>query len=622
MFIPIRWKILGAFLPLLVGLLAASLFLVHRHDSRQLEESLQRELEITRDTFFSLLESREKQIASALALVGGDFAFKKAVFTHDPETIASAAMNFQQRLKADVFFVTDETGLLLAATDPAAKPGADLSPLPVVARALEGESQATVLMLEGRTFQLAAAPLLAPDPIGVLVAGFRIDDAVARDLKRLTRSDVSFASSAALVASTLGEADRAELQAESPRLAPGKTRLLGPRGRRQIVLPAEPSPHVRVYIQRPWDDALEPLRRLQQVLLLIGLSGTALALAAGVLLSSQMTASTRRLAKATGRLAEGDFSVRVELSSKDEMGQLGKTFNQMVEGLQEKEKIRSVLNKTVSKEIAEELLRRGQINLGGEEREVTVLFSDVRGFTSISEKLTPQELVGRLNGYFSQMADAIERHGGVIDKFIGDAIMALFGAPLQSPGDAPNALRAALAMAEALERLNAGDRLKDLTPWRNGIGLNTGPAVAGTMGSESRWSYTVIGDAVNLASRLEGLTKHFGAQILVSGRTREAGGAGFLYRSVDLVAVKGKETAVPVFELLAENTSGPAWLTWHEEAVSLYREGAWDPSRNLFRQVLKEKPEDVLSGDYLSRMEGRGAQPPAGWSPARTMSEK
>ncbi len=178
----------------------------------------------------------------------------------------------------------------------------------------------------------------------------------------------------------------------------------------------------------------------------------------------------------------------------------------MSAGLAERDRVRDLLGKVVSPEVAAELLRK-DVTLGGEEREVTVLFSDLRNFTSMSERLTPQEMLGILNRYFTRMDGIIEKHGGVVDKHMGDGLMALFGAPLANPDDADRAMKAALEMSEALDDLNWKWQKRGLPAIGVGIGINTDVVVAGNMGSETRLNYTVIGDGVNLASRLEGLTK-------------------------------------------------------------------------------------------------------------------
>ncbi|MBI4348680.1 MAG: adenylate/guanylate cyclase domain-containing protein, partial [Elusimicrobia bacterium] len=471
-------------------------------------------------------------------------------------------------------------------------------------------------------YQLAGVAVNAPDLIGGLIAAFKLDDRFAASISSQTKASVSFATEAGLFASTLDAGRRGLLERRRAAVPLGRPALIGEPGAQELAMAIPVARGVHAYLQLSWDEAIEPLRRLQRALGLLAAVALALTAVVGFFIADSVTASMRELAEATGKISGGDFSARVAVRTRDEVGRLGAAFNAMVAGLQEREKIRSVLRKTVSKEIADELLKRGQINLGGEERLVTVLFSDIRSFTTISEDLDPPTLVSELNEYFGKMARAIEERRGVIDKFIGDAIMALFGAPVGSPDDAANALRAALAMRGALEELNAQRAARGLARWETGIGLNTGTAVAGTLGSESRLSYTVIGDAVNLASRLEGLTKHYGCPILLSAGAREKAGPGFAYRSIDLVRVKGRHHTVEIFELLGEAGAPPAWLGGWEKAVAAYRSGALAEARRLFEATAAARPGDGAAAEYLRRLATLPEQAAAGWDPAHTALEK
>lgn len=622
-FIPLRLRILGAFSLLLASVLGASLWLVGRAQTGQVEGGLRAQLETTAGVFASSLKRQERQLAVSLELLGGDFAFKQAFSTGEKATINSAAENFQRRIAADVMWVTDEEGVLLVDTAGLLKVGSDASALAPVAAALSNSPGTAVLVLGDAIVQVAAVPIKAPDVVGVLAAGFRIGDAAAGAIQETTKSEVSFAAGESLRASSLKGESRTLLAAHMREIGTASFGLMGPIGNRWLVLRKQITPEVSAFIQREWDAALEPVRELRRLLLIVGAAALALTVLVGFVVAQGVTAPMEALVAATKRLAGGDYDARVSAGRRDEVGQLGEAFNSMVEGLREKERIRSVLRKAVSKEIADELLKQGHIELGGEEKSVTMLFSDIRGFTTISEGLAPKELVSQLNAYFTRMARAIEPHRGVIDKYVGDAIMALFGAPLTGPEDAIGAQRAALAMLSALAELNAERRAAGNADWRIGVGLNTGPAVAGTLGSEERWSYTVIGDAVNLASRLESLTKHYGVGIIVSRATREASAsAAFVYRALDLVRVKGKNEPIEIFELLGEGIPLPSWLGDSEVGVAAYRGGKFDEARAAFEAVLAARPDDLLSKTYLERIAALGGRVPEGWDPAHTMDEK
>jgi adenylate cyclase len=228
----------------------------------------------------------------------------------------------------------------------------------------------------------------------------------------------------------------------------------------------------------------------------------------------------------------------------------GVAYQYFVEG-REKRKMKRLFGQYVSKDVYEQLVANPELaKLGGQRREMTVLFSDIRGFTTVTERGQPEEIVGMLNEYFTKMVEIVFRHKGTIDKFVGDMVMALFGAPLDDPRHADHAVDAALDMIDELGRLNT--RWKEQGRFAEldiGIGVNTGPMIAGNIGSEAIMSYTVIGDAVNLGARLESLNKQYGTRIIVSEATREQLTGRYVYRPLGEVVVKGKTKPVAIFEV-------------------------------------------------------------------------
>jgi len=258
--------------------------------------------------------------------------------------------------------------------------------------------------------------------------------------------------------------------------------------------------------------------------------------------------------EASRAVATGDLNQQVNVVTGDEVGVLAESFNEMVEGLRRGQFIREAFGRAVSPEVVEELLDSG-LALGGETRQVTVLFSDIRGFTSLSEPLEPQTVVTWLNEYLGMMTTAIQVHDGVVNKFVGDAVMALFGAPQDQPDNAQLAVRAAFEMKQKLANLNKARRQRGKDEWRNGIGLSTGSVVAGIIGSEERWEYTVIGDVVNVASRLESLTKQFpDYDILATANTvaNLTDTTGLIIDDLGDIQVKGRTKPVRVYGLRRE----------------------------------------------------------------------
>jgi adenylate cyclase len=229
----------------------------------------------------------------------------------------------------------------------------------------------------------------------------------------------------------------------------------------------------------------------------------------------------------------------------------------------------------------------GKLQLGGEKRELTVLFSDIRGFTSLSEAMAPEDLVKLMNEYFTVMTDKVFEHRGSLDKYIGDAIMAIFGAPLAEPQHAALACRTALDMAAALRALRDNWRARGIPEIDIGVGINTGPMVVGNMGSASRFNYTVVGDAVNLASRIEHLNKEYGTSILVSEYTYMPVKEEFpRSREVDRVRVRGRAQPVRLFELIPEGRYGALdWLEEYRAAYQVMREGDATRAAGLFASL-------------------------------------
>jgi adenylate cyclase len=262
--------------------------------------------------------------------------------------------------------------------------------------------------------------------------------------------------------------------------------------------------------------------------------------------SRGITEPVNDLVRGIREVGAGDFGREIPVRSADELGELARTFNVMSRGLADRERIRGVLDKVVSPEVADQLLR-GHLVLGGEQREVTVLFSDIRGFTPLAEQLPPQALVALLNRYLTLMTERIHANGGIVDKFIGDGIMAMFGAPVQAPDDPQRAVRAACEMVRALERFNAEQEAAGAPPLKIGVGISTGVVVAGNVGSPGRLNYTVLGDTVNVAARLEGLTKEYGKPIIIGESTARSVAAHFVLRALGEVPVRGRAEALQLY---------------------------------------------------------------------------
>jgi adenylate cyclase len=278
-------------------------------------------------------------------------------------------------------------------------------------------------------------------------------------------------------------------------------------------------------------------------------------------------------------------------------------------------RVRSTMARYMTKEVAERLLEDENSMLGGQAQEVSILFSDIRRFTTISESLGARDTVPMLNDYFSVMVEVVFHHRGILDKYIGDAIMALFGTPFQTPNDADNAVASAIDMMVNLQQFNRERIQKGFEPIEIGIGVNTGEVIAGNIGSSKRMDYTVIGDGVNLAARLESANKFYGSRVLVSGHTFGQLKDPPLAREVDLLRVKGKNQPVPVYEVLEfyedhELPHRDQIIACFKEGLEAYRERDWRAANRSFSGALELHPSDRPSQLYVERCNHYSQQPP------------
>jgi adenylate cyclase len=257
-----------------------------------------------------------------------------------------------------------------------------------------------------------------------------------------------------------------------------------------------------------------------------------------------------KLAQGTKSIAAGKFDITLPVSSRDEIGDLTDSFNEMARSLKEKEKIKHAFSSYVAHQVVDEILKNpDSIMVTGERRDVTVIFCDMRGFTPLAERLPPEEVIAALNEFYSLMIEITFKYDGTINKFLGDAVMAIFGAPVAYSDHCFRAIQTAVAMQTRVAELSVRRVMAGKEPMAIGIGVSAGEAVAGTVGAESQMEYTVIGDKVNLAARLEANAKP--GQILVSQATYDQIADKVKARCLGPVSVKGKEEVVTVFEILA-----------------------------------------------------------------------
>jgi len=298
-----------------------------------------------------------------------------------------------------------------------------------------------------------------------------------------------------------------------------------------------------------------------------------------------------------------------------------------MEDISGEKRVRSTMARYMDPVLADQLVRRNEDLLGGKSIETTILFSDVRNFTTVAEELGPSGTVTLLNEYFTLMVDCIQAHGGMLDKFIGDAIMAAFGLPVAHDDDPDRGVKAAIAMIEALFEWNARRAADGRKPIDMGVGINTDLVVAGNIGSPKRMDFTVIGDGVNLASRLESACKTYRARILVSEHTHRRLRGVYRSREIDRVIVKGKTEPVAVFEILDYHSddSFPNVLDAihaFRDGYARYQRGEWDAAIEAFGAGLRANPADGVAELYVDRCLQLRADPPPSWTGVWSMTTK
>jgi adenylate cyclase len=349
-----------------------------------------------------------------------------------------------------------------------------------------------------------------------------------------------------------------------------------------------------------------------------------LGLGVSVVITSSVVSRLRQLLDGTRALENGQTVTVLPVTTRDEIGQLARAFNHMIEELHERERIKDTFGKFIDPRIVLRLVGPEAETAQAERRIVTLFFSDIQGFSSISERLTAGAMVHLLNGYFSVVADAIRTHGGVIDKYMGDGVMA-FWCPPFTPGDehAAAACRAALAQQTAITALQL--ELPNLTGLRRDtpelvvrMGIATGEVVIGTIGSPTAKSYTVIGDVVNLASRLEGVNKLYGTRVILSEETQRLAGPHLEVRELDVVAVVGRMESVRIYELMGlAGEIEPLQVQLRETfeaGLSAYRTQCWSAAEVHFRECLEIVPGDGPATLFLARIAQLRANPrPMDW---------
>jgi len=375
-------------------------------------------------------------------------------------------------------------------------------------------------------------------------------------------------------------------------------------------------------------------RRVFWLTIAATISTVFLGITVAALITNRLSRPVRSLATAMRDVQQGNLDIQLPVGSTDEVGRLTDSFNFFVKELRSKERMKQTFGKYIDPRILEHVLAQpGAEGVGGGRRDMTVSFADLVGFTSLSERLTPLLMVTLLNRHFGLQAIAVQEHHGVVDKFVGDSVMAFWGPPFVKPEEhAVLACRAAQAQLGALDALRR--ELPDITGLRRDlpaidlcIGICTGEVVVGNIGSDNTRSYTVIGDTANLAARLERANRVYGTQILVAEATAQMTGSQFEMREIDIISVKGKTETTRVLELMSAAGQLSEELARlrerYEQARRTYLAQEWDLAEAIFRECLQIRPNDGPSRVFLERIQVlRGNPPSKDWNGVWQLVEK
>lgn len=619
---------------LLLPVLGGIYYYVNQNNTEYTEETINTYLALGADVFDFTRAQQAQTLQAIISSLTWDFGFRTAYAANDPATLFDAALNVLERSlnSADMLMIADLDNNVIIDTSLQGAEVLSGSWLALVDEADQSEEgrAAMIVTLSDEPYQIIAQPLYLPRQVAWIFGGFAMDAEFVNLVGNTTASDVSIVrvvnqQPEEIIASTLESHEQQALMEQLTvndqtldslqRINFGGeefTTLL-----RSLYADEPQARQIVAVIQRSYDENNENVIQARNLLAQFYAVVLLLSLIAVMFLARSITNPISRLAHAVKRIEAGDYQMQAEVASKDELGDLADSVNSMASGLAEKEKVRDLLGKVVSHQIAEELLSN-PVELGGEERTATILFSDIQGFTSFCEGKSPRQVLEELNKVLSIISDIIEKHSGVVDKFQGDAVMALFGAPVAGHEDTQNAMQASLEIIDALEELDGGLSAR--------VGVNTGIVVAGNLGSSNRLNYSVIGDTVNLAARLESLTRLYNVSNIVSEASKDAA-PEFVYRELDEVRVAGKQESVKIFELLGQpNTIDAGIMTevaLFEKALAEYRAKNWDSASERFTELCRSCENTPLYSVYLDRITYFQKNPPGeDWQGVFTFGKK
>lgn len=544
---------------MLVIVVSGSVLLVVNMEIRNLTNAkLQQDFTNTYQTFKRFLALRDERLVESCRLISELPVLKAQLSTRDPATIKDYVLARDESpaklVAVDLFTLTNERGRVLFRLDHPEMSGDTIANLAAVSKALEGKDPSvddlSIWVIDDKLYQVVTVPIYQQYLIGTLTLGKRITQDEASLLKRDTQSDITFLLGNRVVASTHSDVGQVDLLRSylvnrptlDAALKEGKSiqqevRLDGERFLCAFSRPSVGSDVVYVMAVSV-DQALAAFQRIESVVVLVGLIALILAIIGAFLLAEGITAPVRKLLAGTEAIRSGDYEFQIQVKSTDEIGRLARSFNEMVLGLKERFLISKFVSSSTVQMIRNE---KGEVRLGGERKNVTVFFSDIRGFTAFSERVEPEVVIDLLNKYLSTQAAIVTKHNGIIDKFVGDEVIAIF----EGEDMADLAVLCAVEIQKEINLLNESN-IEDI---RIGIGINTGMAIVGNVGSEERMDHTVLGNNMNLGQRL--CSSAGPGQIIISEASwRLLKTKSVRTKTLDAISVKGMSRPMQTYEVL------------------------------------------------------------------------
>ncbi len=556
----LRNRLLVLTIMLVIVVSGSVLFVLNLQIGNLTNAKLQQDFTNTYQTFKRFLTLRNERLVESCTLISELPNLKANLSTKDPLTITNYVLRSEESpaklVEADVFTLTDEKGRVWFRLDHPEKYGDTITALPSIQKALAGKDPSpadiSILVLEDKLFQTVTVPIFQQYLIGSLTLGKRLTQEEAALLKQDTQSDITFLHGNRIVASThtdIGQVDllraylvnRSTLDAEMDggKSLQQEVRLNGERFLCAFSRASIGSDVVYVMAVSV-DQAIAAFQKIERVVILVGLVALVLAIVGAFFLAEGITAPLRRLVVGTEAIRAGNYEFQLVVKSKsaDEIGMLARSFNEMVLGLKERFLMSKFVSSSTVRMIREE---KGEVRLGGERRNVTVFFSDIRGFTAFSERVEPEVVIDLLNKYLSKQAAIVTKYNGVVDKYVGDEVIAIF----EGEDMVDQAVLCAVEIQREISDLNRANT-EDI---RVGIGINTGMAIVGNVGSEVRMDHTVLGNNMNLGARLCSIAQP--GQIIISESSwRLLKTKSVRTKTLDVVSVKGMSRPMQTYEVV------------------------------------------------------------------------